>query len=979
MFDPLAQSRVFSLPIGCDFSKAFVDGLCQRMSQHPPQEMARIEVYVNTRRTMRRMQELFQQKGAMLLPQFRLITELSNDPLALCKLPEPAPSIRRVLQLGQLVRAVLNQDSTIASASMTFDLANSLSALLDEVQGEGVLMKQVLDLDVSNHSEHWDRSKRFLSIIADHWDQNSLTDPQDRMRHVVQAYSQYWHDNPPTHPIIIAGSTGSRGETAQFMKTVSNLPQGCVVLPGLDAADPSEVWDSFNNEHATLDHPQAGFAKLLRTLEISRGDVVPWMDTKPYSPARNQLVSLSLRPAPITDQWLQDGPKIASKISDATQGLSLIEAQNQKEEALAIATCLRQAAQNKTHAVLITPNRALTRRVSANLNRWAIEADDSAGLPLNLSPPGIFLRLIASSFGRPLTPQKLVTLLKHTLTHSNESRSQHNLFAQRLEIKHLRGGAPEIDFTNFGSWLEKQPDQAEATIWVSWIKDTLAQLQDKQEMALGEWIQLHIQTAEQFAAGSNTAGSGELWEKSAGAAAQKTLADLLDEHIHGGLLTALEYNSLISTVLNQEVREDVQTAHPYISIWGTLEARVQGADLVILGGLNEGTWPEKSSPDMWMNRDMRAQLGLLLPDRIIGLSAHDFQQAMGAPNVVLSRSLRDGDALSNASRWVIRLTNLLSGLGDQGKTALMDMRARGNEFIAFADYLDQPENVISASTRPAPIPPKGIGIRKLSVTQIQRLIRNPYEIYAREILRLRKIKPLGKEADVMERGIAIHDVIEEFTNALPAELPPNAKDTFLDIAQEVLAKTVPWPSAQRLWLARLTQSADRFLQGEAQRRSEGEILAIERQGNLHLKDLDFTLTVKADRIDQGPNGLRIYDYKSGNTPTKNVMKLFDKQLQLEALIAAHGGFDKIDAAMTEHLEYVGVTASKDADPIEIGADFIATISAELHQLIAHFNSGENGFTAHDKEQMSLHTSDYDHLSRKGEWEISDAPDPKGVS
>jgi hypothetical protein len=75
-------------------------------------------------------------------------------------------------------------------------------------------------------------------------------------------------------------------------------------------------------------------------------------------------------------------------------------------------------------------------------------------------------------------------------------------------------------------------------------------------------------------------------------------------------------------------------------------------DLVVLGGMNESTWPRAAGTDPWFSRPMRASLGLEQPERGIGLSAHDFAIQAAGPSVLLSRALKADGAPTIASRWL---------------------------------------------------------------------------------------------------------------------------------------------------------------------------------------------------------------------------------------------------------------------------------------------------------------------------------------
>lgn len=981
MFDSKTSSRVFKVPVGVDFSRVFLDGLKSRLYGKAPHELARVIIFINTRRAERKLKELFIKSGSSLLPQFHLITDLSDDPLKLCNLPAPAPSHFRMINLGQLIRKLLIAEPDIAPISATYDLAESLGALMDEMQGEGVQMTNVLDLDVGEHSAHWDRSKKFLSILATHWKQNTLTDPQDRMRHVVETYTKHWDKNPTNQTILIAGSTGSRGATALFMKAVAKLPNGAVILPGIDDELTKDIWNALKSKKFTLDHPQAGFAKLFNHLKVDFEDVDIWHKKTPRNINRNKLISLALRPAPITNQWMEFGPLLKPYLDKATQNVELIEANTIKEEALTIATRLRYATEQGQEAVLISPSRNLTRRVNANLARWGIEADDSAGTPLQLSTTGIFLRSIAQCFGNSILSYDFLALLKHPLTHSGKSRNIHNLMVMEIEVgqvngtKILRGGPPFIDFDILSNWSVKDPHKI---IWVKWLKSIFKPLKDAKEMELSQWLSLLKETADALSSSPENDNDAKVWEKDSGTAALKIFDQIIHQSKSSGIMSNIEFNAFLRSMLSQELRPETQSANPLISIWGTLEARVQSKDLVILGGLNEDIWPSKPNHDMWLNRDMRKQLSLLLPERRIGLSAHDFQQAVSATNVVLSRSLRDGDTPSTPSRWLIRITNLMLGLKDEGPKALEKMRKNGDQWLAYSRSLDKVDekDKIPFETRPSPITPKNARLEKLSVTQIKDLVRDPYKIYASVILKLKKLEPLGKQADAIERGNTIHTILEEFIKQTKEEFPEDAKNLFMDITNEILKKDVPWPTAQRLWLARIQGISSLFIDQEIERRAMGVNIALERRGEMDFDDLNFKLTAKADRIDQGKNGLRLYDYKASKPPSLGDIQYFDKQLQLEAMIAFHVGFNKIYKQSIEHLEYISLGPELKKQSLNIDDQEITKIVEEFRRLILTYNDASKGFTARDKIQFLNHISDYDQLSRKGEWQDSDKPNPK---
>ena len=976
MFGP-EESRVFGLPPGVDFPRALVDGLQSRLAGKPPEAMGKVTVYLNSARMQRRVKEIFAAKGAMILPRLRLVTDLGAD-FVVPGIPPAIPGLRRKLQLTVLIARLLDQLPDLAPRSAVADLADSLSGLLGEMHVEGVSPKTVSGLDVSDFSAHWERTRAFLEIVTPFYFNTETPDAEGRQRRLAEHLANLWRAAPLQSPIIVAGSTGSRGTTALFMEAVTRLPQGAVVLPGVDPFMPRAVWDRLDDAMTAEDHPQFRFRRFADRVGLHPADIPPWTHDAPPNPARNQVLSLALRPAPVTDQWLVEGQALPD-LPEAMQEISLIEAPSPRQEALALAFILRDAAETGRTAALISPDRVLTRQVSAALARWGIVPDDSAGIPLNQSAPGRFLRQIARLFCQRVSSDLFLGLLKHPLTASAMARGEHLLLARNLELKLRREGPVFPEGADLVAWGAAQKDET-ALGWATSLAGVVDCLNAPGRLSLTEHVSRLRSTAERLARGPAFDGTGAIWEKAAGEEALRFITDLEAEAGHGGDMTSGEFRDLFDDLISaREVRESI-LAHPTISIWGTIEARVQGADLVLLAGLNDGVWPAQPPADPWLNRKMRQDAGLLLPERRIGLAAHDFQQAVAAPEVILSRALRNAEAETVPSRWVNRLINLMSGLPDRGGTTALDqMRSRGRVWMDRAAAVDRPlaspPVSLQPAGRPAPRPPVAARPRALSLTRVETLIRDPYAIYADKILRLRPLNPMKPKPEARDRGTVIHEVLERFIKDRPENEPRDAaRARLMKLTEEVLETLVPWPTARIVWAARMRRVADHFLSLDAG--FEGVTLVVETQGELILGDIGFRLYGTPDRIDRLPDGsLHLIDYKTGSIPTKKTFKSYSKQLHLAALLAEEGGFSALGPQPVSRITYIGLSGDGKSVGDDISPEKVDEIRSSFVAMMRRYMNRDQGYISRRAVQTEHMRGDFDHLARFGEWEMTDASVP----
>jgi ATP-dependent helicase/nuclease subunit B len=494
------------------------------------------------------------------------------------------------------------------------------------------------------------------------------------------------------------------------------------------------------------------------------------------------------------------------------------------------------------------------------------------------------------------------------------------------------------------------------------------------EASPGEAARALAETVEALAGGVSPDDLGALWAGAAGEAAASLLAALITDSAELPKITPRQFADLVETLLEGETVRAAAAPHPRLRILGALEARMVRADLLILGGLEEGVWPAAAPVDPFLSRPMREAAGLPPPERRIGLSAHDFAQAACAPEVILLHGERRGGAPAVASRWLWRLRTLARGAG-------MEVPDRP-ELAVWARALDAPIEPAPAclrtAPRPRPTPPVSVRPRELPVTGVERWVRDPYALYARQILKLRPLDRPGEPVDARARGTAIHAAFERFALTHPETLPAEAETIFAGLLVEALIEAGV-PDGRLAREAALATNVAPWVVALEGRRRPGARLLIEQSGRLtfSVEGRPFTVTAKADRIEHRAAGADILDFKTGSPPSRKQMEFgLSPQLTLTAAILHHGGFEAIGSVPPGDLVYIGVSGGRVPGREEIrarsGESLILALAAleGLKTRVAHFDLEDTAYVSWAAPQfIGQHGGDYDHLARLWEWHV----------
>ncbi|AWN46795.1 double-strand break repair protein AddB [Methylobacterium terrae] len=1050
MSAPDPGSRVFTIPPGAPFldtlAEALLSGRLVGDLAGGPFGLAAVTLYLPTRRAARALAAILAREcgPAALLPRMVPLGEADEAELDLLSapLPErrddvlrpPIPALERRLILARLVQAwagtvdrqllPLGDEVPFRVPSSPADaigLAADLEGLMDSLTVEGLPWDDIAGAVEAEHSRYFSLTLDFVRIAAEHWPRiladRGVSDPVERGRALVLAEAARLARERPADPVIVAGSTGSVPATARLIAAIAGLPRGAVVLPGLDRDLDAAGWTAIDpagdGEAAAHAHPQAVLHRLVGKsfLALDRADIVPLGTPTPAAAARACLLSQALRPAETTDAWADLDAGIRRALArDGAAGIRVVEAADEREEALAIAVALREALERPGRtAALITPDRALALRVAAELGRWGIVADDSAGEPLARSPAGRLARLAADVAALDAKPERVLALLAHPLVRLGLTRAEVEQAAAALEIGCLRGPAPAKGFAGIADALR-----------LSRAEERRHDPRPRRRLTPEEWgaadeLLLRLSVAfRDFSADEDDAADDLIAiarrhraacdflmegpeededepgpEVDASVAVLDALFDDMELAEPGLLAGRFSDYPAFFTALSRErvVSRRNASPHPRLRILGLLEARLLSVDRVVLGGLDEGVWPPKAETDAFLNRPMRGRVGLPPPERRLGQTAHDFVQALGCPDAIVTRAHKREGAPTVPSRFLQRLRAFA---GEEIWTGLVQ---GGQRVRALAAAIDAGAGLRSGPLpprlrRPAPRPDPALFPRSLSVTEIETLVRDPYGIFARHVLGLDALEPVAVQPSASDRGTIVHDVLGGFAERFPEALPSldEAEQVLYGLAANAFAPIADaYPELYAEWWPRFVRLAEAFLAWEAERRPGLRRVHPETGGRWVL-DIPgghvLTLRARADRIETRRDGSHtIIDFKTGQPPSaREVFAGFSPQLTLEAAMLRAGAFKGLGAAAeTPDLLYVRAGGGKTPlDPMPLKAprndgrtlpELVEAHVAGLRQLVGAFMAGEASYLSRPYPKYAKAYSDYDHLARVREWSL----------
>lgn len=936
--------------------------------------LSNFTILLPSRRSCNELKRIFLENSsnsAIILPNIRAIGDIDYDDLVLkqinkndlenfsdfsnntSRIKYKILLIKELLKWAKSSNKNLFKDITIEQAS---NLALELEKFLNEVNRNGLNLDDLEKIVDDEYSQHWQEVLNFLEIFGKKWNKfikdNNVISVVDFKSRMIEFNAEYFKKNKPLNPIVIAGVSGSVKSTCEFIKSLIKYDNCYYFFKDLNKNLTEDEWKEIG-----VFHPQYSFKNLLDNCincERDRVKNLEFNNCLIVNPIIEKILSFSMLPYNETHKWQS---KLNIKKEDFSH-ISKIECNNSFEELSVISLITKHVHETSNDNVaIITSDEIFANQLAVELKNLNLDVNNAFGNKISRTEVVKFLFLILDVIKNKYETVAFLSLLKHDFTLFGYNKNELNRLTLLLEDKILRG------YGNLGcEGILKKVNEFGNLELIDFIKKIMETL-DKfkcEKLNFQSVIKLHIELAENIASNSEVVGSNAFWNNSKNG---DELLNFFNEVIkesesYGDIKNCDEYSYLLDYLIAENSYSDRYSIHPMVNIISPQEAKLINYDLIILTNLNDGRFPPHISTDPWMSKSMRKAFGLPDRDELIGNFAYDFTQFLCNKKVILTRSLKEDGVPTVKSKYLMRLETFLLC---QNHLKLEENNI-WKEVFKKRNFAEQ--NIIIK--RPKPKPPLDRRPRELYATKIEKLMNNPYDIYAEKILNLKKKDDFYENKIFAFFGSAVHEALENYIKNYKAAEFAKLYEKLIKYGKESFDKYFTDETSRELFFIRFSNIAEWFIEQDEAVRASGYNVYAERIEKLYMKNIDFTIAAKIDRIEENEFGsINIIDYKTGNTPsTSDVLTAKKPQLIIEAIV--------LENKKTDKLVYWSIKGKGDEKIQEIDSDICELVNKGrdgIVRLITHFNVFENSYiaTAFDLNDQNHYASDYKHLSRVEEW------------
>lgn len=891
------------IPGNEDFLLNFANGMLSKFGHLGP-EIGKVTIILPTKRSCRKLAQTFfhiSEKKACFLPRIYPLQDIELSYLLeqvfSCNITEDQPNLLE--HLRKKIAPEMLEMSILQGLCGANGLANHLYSLFYEIQKHQ--LGNIIEKIQHHYSDHLDQIIELLKFIIEALPQKlhklGLIDKASYVNEISMILAITWEKYPPKYPVIIAGIDGETASDRALLKVVNEMRNGYVVLHNIDKSLPNAEWQEISHEH-----PQYQLKSLIDLCRVGREEIYSW----------HNIVNVKHNDIFFSKSFSRNFSNCAPP-----QDLTIIETETPQQELQFITQlCVDKLICGNESVLIVTQNELLIEKLTYMLLAHNVIPDCSIGNSALKCDEMIFLQLIMRTIFEHFSPISLLALLKHDLCKIAQKE-----VVQQFEISHLRGINSYKNLQELIAATDEEIKQILQLILEHSRK--LEEIMSQKTTDFGDILSTHLELAERLSANS-------LWQHERGVELRELLLELSRNAHHIGKIAPISYLAIMRDMLSKAKFRTSKTYNPRLIIITPKESQLLCADNVILADLNENSWPQKSSSNIFLNDILMQSLGFENSEIETGRNAAKFYNLLHNKNIYLTRSKTSKNIITTSSRWLLRIKLLLQKIAYHEQPAL-------NLSPEILDIIELPLT--------SPTPPVEFRLKSLSVTQVEKLIRNPYDIYASKILRLYELEPINKDPENLDYGNLIHEAIHHFT--LHYKPPTEPYKFFMDFILQKGRDLFYKPAIRNVWLPKIEKIARWFIEYHLDNMS----CKLLPETELQAKFGDFTLKARLDRMEvREGNCVTILDYKTGKLPgKKDIADLVSIQLPLEALLAQKNGY------IVTKLLYLQLNSQLDEPVLHELPEptlLITKAEAKLLELIEFYKTQEHGYDFNQDYQYS---------------------------
>lgn len=939
--------------------------------------ISEVTVFLPSRRSVNELKHIFlknSKQQAKILPTIKSIGDIDYDDILLncsnlnliSNYTDIFKPISNTKYKILLLREMLNSKKNI-SIDQAINLSKEFEIFLRNIEENKINLVDLSKVIDDNFAIHWQKTIGFLKDFGIKWEEtlliNNITSVSHSIISNLELQTEAVKLNKPKKPIIIAGLSNMIKSVEEFIKALSKYDNVYFIMKGAENILNNNDLNKVNEVHYYYI-----FKKLFKLMQIKNFENIRYDKYVVVNNENSKTIYNSMLPYDLTYKWSEIKASYLSNI----EYCEFLDLQNELD--FIGFYILNHINENGLKNIAIITDQNLSYRFEPILKFWNIPYNNTYGYRFLSNIVMQYMFLIINTYNSNYQKDLLLSLLKNDFTYFGYTKSELNKNVNIFEEYILNGKVNKNGMNSYRYNLEYIEDKEIKNIIKAFLDkiENYFSILKEHNLTFCNLLKKHIKLVEDITYDQKNPKKEKIWYTNYGS---EIIFDFLSGEVVNdsecfGFIDIKDYVDVLKYICSNKSYNEKYSEYPAVNLISIKETRLINYDLVIITNLNDGYIPESIKPDPWINQIMRKTLGLEAVENEIGRTCYEFIQLLMQNKVLLTRSTKIDGIRTIKSRFLQRIETFLD---------CSDIKLNQPEYVkkVFDKYYKYSYNKLNDiyKKRPKPKPPLNVRPRELSATNIDLLNINPYDIYVKKILKLKKFNVLKNDNIFSKIGTILHEIFQNYCDNYENN-KENLQEYINNILESCIQKYFSDDDISReFYRQKLIDIFNNFIEYDKKSRENNLNISSEISEFYNFEKENFVVSARIDRIeDNGNRDIKIIDYKTGTIPSKKeVMEGKKIQLPVESLIMSKKDYNiesveywsvKSDGVKVSNIFDKNKTSEESKNLPENIGELVDCVEKLIKKLIAYFDDENNGYVATNKNSQY---SDFVHLSRIDDW------------